>query len=354
MKKKYSISDIVNEQFLQLPLSLLANPIYKDMTLEAKVLYSLLLNRMTLSQKNGWVNDNNEVYLVYTRKEASDTLNISYKKTVSAFKELIEADLLIEERQGRGLPNLIYVLHTKLENDDALNFNKNFDDTNYSETNEECYKETAVTHADTQMCKNDTSRKSEMAHQEKDQSEQKEFQMCKNDTSRSVKMTHLDMSNRHIRKIDNNYINNNYNSMSDSHNNIYINNNTDIAKIFEKCDMEAFDENTKNLLVSAIERLYYAESFTVDNVTLPQSAIRKQLSRLTDDILSEAVKRMKKSSQVKRPISYLMAIILNTIPEIGSTYNETSFDVDLAEKNATEHPVDFGTMKNNRRKVGGM
>ena len=88
--RTYRISDVVNEEFLRFPLILLSNPRYKEMSLEAKFVYALLLNRLTLSQKNGWINEDNEVYLIYTREEAASLLNISYKKAISAFRELIE------------------------------------------------------------------------------------------------------------------------------------------------------------------------------------------------------------------------------------------------------------------------
>ena len=107
--RTYRISDVVNEEFLRFPLILLSNPRYKEMSLEAKFVYALLLNRLTLSQKNGWINEDNEVYLIYTREEAASLLNISYKKAISAFRELIEKKLLYEQRQGRGYPNLLYV-----------------------------------------------------------------------------------------------------------------------------------------------------------------------------------------------------------------------------------------------------
>ena len=80
IERTYRISDIVKDDFLRFPLTLLANPKYKAMSLEAKFVYSLLLNRLTLSQKNGWINQDKEVFLIYTREEAAKTLNISYKK----------------------------------------------------------------------------------------------------------------------------------------------------------------------------------------------------------------------------------------------------------------------------------
>ena len=103
--RTYRISDVVNEEFLRFPLILLSNPRYKEMSLEAKFVYALLLNRLTLSQKNGWINEDNEVYLIYTREEAASLLNISYKKAISAFRELIEKNYYINS--GKGADTLI-------------------------------------------------------------------------------------------------------------------------------------------------------------------------------------------------------------------------------------------------------
>ena len=103
MERSYRIRDVVKEDFLRFPFALLANPKYTAMSLEAKFVYALLLNRLSLSQKNGWVNEDGEVYLIYTREEVSNTLNISYKKAIAAFKELMEQGLLYEQRQGRGI-----------------------------------------------------------------------------------------------------------------------------------------------------------------------------------------------------------------------------------------------------------
>ena len=98
MKRCYTISDVIDQEFIRFPMSLLANPRYKAISLEAKMIYALLLNRLSLSQKNGWVNEEKEVYLIYTREEAAEMLGISYKKAISAFKELIAISLHYEVR----------------------------------------------------------------------------------------------------------------------------------------------------------------------------------------------------------------------------------------------------------------
>ena len=119
MNRTYRLSDVVNERFLRLPLSLFANPNYKRLSAESKLVYSLLLDRMSLSQKNNWINEDGEVYLIYKREEIADILCITYKKAIAAFKELITAGLLLEKRQGRGFPNRLFVLKCELEDRDA-------------------------------------------------------------------------------------------------------------------------------------------------------------------------------------------------------------------------------------------
>lgn len=68
IERTYRVSDVVNEEFLRFPLTLLANPKYREMSLEAKFIYSLLLNRLTLSQKNNWINEDNRLFATSVNK----------------------------------------------------------------------------------------------------------------------------------------------------------------------------------------------------------------------------------------------------------------------------------------------
>ena len=158
MERTYRVSDVLGDQFLRVPFSLLANPKYKQMSLEAKFIYSLLLNRMTLSQRNNWINQDNEVYLIYTRQEAAEALNITYKKSIAAFKELIQNGLLHEQRQGLGAPNLLYVLKAELTDEDAAEFGAAFEGETPTEEPE--------TVGNQQICQNGTSRHAKTAYQE--------------------------------------------------------------------------------------------------------------------------------------------------------------------------------------------
>ena len=116
--KLYKINETLQHSYYQMPQELFCNEKYKKLSIEAKVIYAFLLNRMNLSRINKWINDSGEIYLIYTRKEIQNKLNLSDKPVTRAFKELREIDLIKEEKQGFGKPNLIYV--GKIEHDKNL------------------------------------------------------------------------------------------------------------------------------------------------------------------------------------------------------------------------------------------
>ena len=105
----YKINDVVTMRYYAIPQELFENPLYANLNLAAKILYAFLLDRLTLSQQHNWVNQNNEVYLIFTREEAMKKLNISKPTITNAFKQLVANRLIIEQRQSLGRPNLIFV-----------------------------------------------------------------------------------------------------------------------------------------------------------------------------------------------------------------------------------------------------
>ena len=96
--------------FYRIPKALFADPAYRGISNDAKVLYGLLLDRMSLSARNDWLDEQGRVYIVFTVEEIMESLACGNKKAVGLLRELeAEAGLIERKRQGLGKPNLIYV-----------------------------------------------------------------------------------------------------------------------------------------------------------------------------------------------------------------------------------------------------
>lgn len=319
INKAYKISDVVNDEFLRVPLSLLANPKLRGMSLEAKFVYSLLLNRLTLSQKNGWIDDNQQVYLIYKREDVAETLNISYKKSISAFKELIENDLLFEERQGRGFPNLLYVLKAELEDEKAIEFSEKFNKT------DEDIEENEPENIDiTKKCQNSISRSAEMAYQELPK---QHIKKCQNGISRTAETAHqinINNINNKIKNRQNECLNM---TMSEK----IENEEKELQDIFSLCEFHLFQPKIQIMLKDAIERMYYSDTLKVGKSQFPQSKVRSYLKRINGDLLSDAVNRLiSEGDRAKNSIGYLMSVIINCVQSttVDNLLTSTPSDID--------------------------
>lgn len=95
--------------FYRIPKLLFTDEYFKGLSCEAKVLYGLMLDRMGLSVKNGWVDEKGRVYIVFTKDDVMAYLNCKSEKAMKLLGELYEIGLIEKKRLGRGKPNRIYV-----------------------------------------------------------------------------------------------------------------------------------------------------------------------------------------------------------------------------------------------------
>lgn len=101
--------DIQNMYHLQMPRWLFTGQRYMNLSLEAKVAYTFLLNRFQLSRLNGWVNEDGAVFIIFTRRSLAEEMHVSYRKVIEAMKQLSTVGLIWEKRCGRGDANQIYL-----------------------------------------------------------------------------------------------------------------------------------------------------------------------------------------------------------------------------------------------------
>ena len=110
------MADRTTTRFYQLPKELFENPIYKEVSAEAKVLYTMVKDRMLLSEKNKeeWEDENGNLYCYFSNESAQKYLNRSEPYIIKLKKELHQAGLILEVRQGVNKPNRIYPLKPKI------------------------------------------------------------------------------------------------------------------------------------------------------------------------------------------------------------------------------------------------
>lgn len=101
----YFKKDTALPPFIPLPRFMIAS----EHSINAKLLYGLLLNRTMLSQKSGWVSEDGNVYVIYTIKQMADDLNRSERTVKTALNELENAGLITRVRQGWNRANRIFL-----------------------------------------------------------------------------------------------------------------------------------------------------------------------------------------------------------------------------------------------------
>lgn len=95
--------------FYRIPKMLFTEEIFEALSTDAKVLYGLLLNRISLSRENGWMDDAGRVYVYYTIKSVKKSMRCANTKACGLLRELDEFGLIERKKQGLGKPTIIYV-----------------------------------------------------------------------------------------------------------------------------------------------------------------------------------------------------------------------------------------------------
>ena len=272
-------TDVQSIYHMQMPRWLFSDPRYCEMSLDAKVTYTFLLNRFQLSRKNGWVNDHGEDFVIFPRKALAKELRICEQRVTAAFKKLVELKLVWEKRCGRGDANQIYLARvTPIEDPD------------YS-------------------CAPFIT---------EDESEDRASRTAKSAFPEPQKLT---PSKKEKRKIDQSHM-----EVRPSVRAPAQDGRTDgdaeeeLLDILDGCELECFAPETALVFENAIERLFYADSFRIGNATLPQSRVRAKLRRLDGMILREAENKLRANQErnVKNSTAYTMAVLFNCIAESES------------------------------------
>ncbi len=279
----YKINETLQHSYYQMPQELFCNEKYKKLSIEAKVIYSFLLNRMNLSRMNKWINDKGEIYLIYTRKEIQSKLNLSDKPVTRAFKELREANLIKEEKQGFGKPNLIYI--GKIEQEELQINDIDIGD----------YTENVLA---------DNREKEDYCVEENTIQETENLRTNKKDNKKH-KNNNIDVSQ----------------SKMDTKN---------LEDIKQKCELYLFKESQRNIIENALDLMFYSNNLKIGQAVLPQEIARSRMQLLNASIIFYAFDKLnylKQDSQIHNSTNFMISCLYNAITEYYSD-SDLQFRID--------------------------
>ena len=114
--------------FYRIPKALFQEPRFQSLSTDAKTLYGILLDRMSLSVKNGWLDEQNRVFIIFTIEDVKRALCCADNKATKLLRELEKFGLIERKRRGLGKPSLVYVKNFSAESSKLRFLNRDNDD----------------------------------------------------------------------------------------------------------------------------------------------------------------------------------------------------------------------------------
>lgn len=305
-------TDIQSIYHMRMPRWLFSDPRYADMSLDAKVAYTFLLNRFQLSRRNGWTNDQGEVFMIFPRKELAKELRVCEKRITAAFQMLAERNLIWEKRCGRGDANQIYLANVQPQ-DDPEYASSPFIPEGHSD-----HSRTA------DSAGLDCGKPAPKPAPEPQELPEMPFQNRQFRGSRTAESAGPEPSN-----LRSSYKEKSQKEESD----IYVSQSVgpaygerqadaeeELLETFDACELQIFEPEVAQVFENAIERLFYSDSFRIGNATLPQNRVRSRLHLLDCIILQTAEGKLRSNLErkIKNSTAYTMATIFNCIAESES------------------------------------
>lgn len=95
--------------FYRIPKALFQEQRFQNLSTDAKTLYGILLDRMSLSVKNEWFDKQGRVFIIFTIEDVKRALCCADNKATKLLRELENFGLIERKRRGLGKPSLVYV-----------------------------------------------------------------------------------------------------------------------------------------------------------------------------------------------------------------------------------------------------
>lgn len=289
-------TDVQSIYHMQMPRWLFSDPRYCEMSLDAKVTYTFLLNRFQLSRRNGWVNERGEVFVIFPRKALAKELRICEQRVTAAFKKLVELELVWEKRCGRGDANQIYLAYVTPQ-----------DDPNYTSAPFTAPEKSGGSRTSDSESLEGAEKSAPLQDPQDLHFKNREFCGFRTAESVAAEAQKVMPSKKEKRKIDRSQIEVSPSVLEPTHDGLTDEEReNDFLNILDACELTGFTPGTALVFENAIERLYYSDSYRIGNATLPQSRVRAKLRRLDGMILREAERKLRENQEqnVKNSTAY--------------------------------------------------
>lgn len=301
--------------FYRIPKLLFTNDFFKALSTDAKVLYGLMLDRMSLSIKNKWIGEGGRAYIYFSVEDTMEMLNCKKNKAIDTIKELdAESGLgLIEKkRQGQGKPTIIYVKNFMLEG---------------AETVQKLEKQTSETE------ENSVDNVSEVG--------KTNFKRFENPTSRSTKNQPLEVCKKDTNntKVNNTEYSDTY-LISSADSDVGLDEYTAYAEIIREnldweilCDRYPYDRELLEGIYDLILETVLCKSGTVliARNEYPVQLVKLKFLKLHSGHIAYVVDCLKgNTSKVRNIKKYLLAALFNA-PTTISGYYQAEVNYDMPE-----------------------
>ncbi|WP_398574412.1 replication initiator protein A [Staphylococcus equorum] len=124
----FTVQENYKERFYQIPKVFFTNEAYKKLTNDSKIAYAILRDRLGLSIKNNWVDENGNIYFIYSNDKLMDILNCGKEKLAKIKKSLEKSGLLIQKRRGLNKANILYLMKPIVTDNDIYEIEKEEND----------------------------------------------------------------------------------------------------------------------------------------------------------------------------------------------------------------------------------
>ena len=322
------LNDAISHFHMQMPRWLFSDPQYNGLSLESKVAYTFLLNRFQLSRRNGWVNRHGEVYVIYTREDLAREMQVSYRKAISCFKELAQKRLLWEHRQGRGMPNRIFLAEVQLNEKAAYAYDcAPFcpaprpaeiavleEDNATPDAAEPADEQPAILEGQPDADTVTSARPAKIAVLDL---QNPQVLTCQNGSSRNAEAAVLDLPKPHTSKKEKRK-----KEKSDTERSTTVERARERAELdhlFRRCEFDLFEPEEQTVLRDAITWLYYCGEVTIGACTYPRLQVRETLWRLNWEVLDCALAKLRENEKadMRNTLVYTAKVVYSTILERG-------------------------------------